>query len=200
MNILTPQIDKVTRKIPLGAKLENPKKLKIKRVVLSVIGILLAAGVLVWTGLTLFKGEGYSKAELQEYASAALPEADTLKPVKVSSDDEQFLFAYKAENGAGAALVVTAQGYNKKEPITMMVGFNPDGVIQGVKIIDQHETEGIGTNVVADEAFLSQFAGKTAGDLSIDVVAGATFTSEGILSGCQKAAELYSSLQSEILG
>lgn len=200
MNILTPQIDKFTRKIPLGAKLENPKKLKIKRVVLSVIGILLAAGVLVWTGLTLFKGEGYSKAELQEYASAALPEADTLKPVKVSSDDEQLLFAYKAENGAGAALVVTAQGYNKKEPITMMVGFNPDGVIQGVKIIDQHETEGIGTNVVADEAFLSQFVGKTAGDLSIDVVAGATFTSEGILSGCQKAAELYSSLQSEILG
>ena len=75
-----------------------------------------------------------------------------------------------------------------------------DGVIQGVKIIDQHETEGIGTNVVSDEAFLSQFAGKTAGDLSIDVVAGATFTSEGILSGCQKAAELFSSLQSEILG
>ena len=82
----------------------------------------------------------------------------------------------------------------------MMVGFNPDGVIQGVKIIDQHETEGIGTNVVSDEAFLSQFAGKTADDLSIDVVAGATFTSEGILSGCQKAAELFSSLQSEILG
>ena len=200
MNILTPQIDKVTRKIPLGAKIQNPKKLKIKRIVFSIIGILLAAGVLVWTGFTLFKGEGYSKAELQEYAAAALPEADTLKPVKVSSDDEQLLFAYKAENGAGAALVVTAQGYNKKEPITMMVGFNPDGVIQGVKIIDQHETEGIGTNVVSDEAFLSQFAGKTADDLSIDVVAGATFTSEGILSGCQKAAELFSSLQSEILG
>ena len=53
---------------------------------------------------------------------------------------------------------------------------------------------------LSDEAFLSQFAGKTAGDLSIDVVAGATFTSEGILSGCQKAAELFSSLQSEILG
>ena len=200
MNILTPQIDKVTRKIPFGAKPGNPKKLKIKRIVLSVIGILLAAGVLVWTGFTLFKQEGYGKAELQEYASAAIPEADALKLIKVSSDDEQLLYAYKAENGAGAALVVTAEGYNKKEPITMMVGFDSNGIIQGVKVIDQHETEGIGSNVIANESFLSQFAGKPVDGLTADVIAGATFTSEGIISGCQKAAQLFSSLQSEILG
>ncbi len=200
MNILTPQIDKVTKKVPFGAKLENPNKLKMKRIVFSIIGVILAVGVLIWTGLKLFASEGYSKAELTEYASAALPEADSLKLVKVSSDDEQLLYAYKAQNGAGAALVVTAVGYNEKEPMTMMVGFDPDGVIQGVTVIDHHETEGIGSKVVTDEAFLSQFVGKTAGDLSIDAVAGATFTSDGVVSGCQKAAELFASLQSEILG
>ena len=197
MNILTPQIDKLTRKTPIGVKVDNPNKLKIKRIVLTVIGIILIALVAFWTVLTLTKQEGYPKSELKEYSAQALPEADSLEYVNTSSADEQLVYAYKAKNGAGVALVITSQGYSKASPITMMVGFNPDGDIQGICVIDHHETEGIGTKVFENGEFIASVKENPA---NADAVANATYTSKGIKDGCVKALELFNSLKAEILG
>ncbi len=196
MNILTPQIDKLTKITPLGAKAENPEKAKIKRIISRVIVILLAVIVAMLTVLTFFKQEGYSGKELKAYASEALPEADSLKLVKTSLTDEALLYTYKASDDKGIAFVINSEGYNKETPITMMVGLNPDGEVQGISIIENKETEGIGTKVFADADFIAKI--KQTPDTA-DVVANATFTSEGIKNGVIKATELFSALKSEIL-
>ncbi len=190
MNILTPQIDKLTARTPVGVKVKNPEKLRIKRIVLRVIGIILVLLVALWTAITLLS----SGSEHQEYLEAALPEGDKYELVETSS--EEILYAYKAENGAGVALVINSQGYNKEIPIEMMVGINPDGEVQGISIISHHETEGLGSKVFENTEFMN--SAKT--PETADVVANATFTSEGVKNGVLKAIGLFDSVKSEILG
>ncbi len=145
-------------------------------------------------------GSGYSSEELATFSAKALPDADQLTAVKVSTEDEALLNVYKAENGAGMAIVLNSKGYSS-DGITMMVGLNPDGVIQGVYIIAQTETPGIGDKVANNESdYLEKFVGNTQGQINPDTVAGATKTSNGIINGCTKATELFEQLKGEVLG
>ena len=145
-------------------------------------------------------GNGYTPDQLTEFSAKALPEADKLTEVKIESEDESLLNVYKAENGAGMAIVLNSKGYSS-DGITMMVGLNPDGVIQGIYIINQTETPGIGDKVANNESdYLDQFVGNKQGEVSADTVAGATKTSKGLIAGCEKAAELFAKLKGEVLG
>ncbi len=189
MNILTPQIEKLTTRTPVGVKVKDPKKLKIKKIVLRVIGIVLVILVALWTALTLFN----TSSEYEENLKEALPLGDKFELTETSS--EEILYAYKSESGV--AIVINSQGYNKQTPIEMMVGFNPEGEVQGISIINHHETEGLGSKVFENTGFI--FAAKT-DPYGADVVANATFTSEGVKNGIIKATELFNSVKSEILG
>lgn len=145
-------------------------------------------------------GSGYSSEQLVEFSAKALPEADKLTEVKISTEDEALLNVYKAENGAGMAIVLNSKGYSS-DGITMMVGLNSDGVIQGVYIIEQTETPGIGDKVANNESdYLEKFVGNKKGEINADTVAGATKTSKGLIAGCEKAAELFEQLKGEVLG
>ena len=145
-------------------------------------------------------GSGYSSEQLIEFSAKALPEADKLTEVKISTEDEALLNVYKAENGAGMAIVLNSKGYSS-DGITMMVGLNPDGVIQGVYIIEQTETPGIGDKVANNESdYLEKFVGNKKGEINADTVAGATKTSKGLIAGCEKATELFEQLKGEVLG
>lgn len=191
MNIMTPQIEKLTARTPVGVKVENPEKLKVKRIVLRVIGIILVVAVALWTALTLFN----SGVEHQEHLEKVLPGSDKFELVETSSED--VLYAYKAKDNSGIALVVNAKGYSKNSPIEMMVGFDMNGAVQGISFISHHETEGIGSNVLENEEFLNAVKEDP---FFADAISGATFTSEGVKNGCILAMELFETLQSEILG
>ena len=98
------------------------------------------------------------------------------------------------------AIVLNSKGYSS-DGITMMVGLNSDGVIQGVYIIEQTETPGIGDKVANNESdYLEKFVGNKKGEINADTVAGATKTSKGLIAGCEKAAELFEQLKGEVLG
>lgn len=145
-------------------------------------------------------GNGYSSDQLVEFSAKALPEADKLTEVKISVEDESLLNVYKAENGAGMAIVLNSKGYSS-DGITMMVGLNSDGVIQGVYIIAQTETPGIGDKLANNESdYLDKFVGNKQGEVNADTVAGATKTSKGLIGGCEKAIELFTELKGEVLG
>ena len=60
-------------------------------------------------GVAELANAGYSAEQLAEFASTALPEADELKKVDVSLEDEDFHSVYKAQNGTGMAIVVTSR-------------------------------------------------------------------------------------------
>ena len=168
--------------------------------VLVIICLVISAALALTynlAGVADLANAGYSAEQLAEFSASALPEADELQEVKVSIEDEDFHSAYKAANGAGMAIVVTAKGY---DTMTVMYGFDPDGVLQGVYVVAQEETPGIGDKVATDTEYLSRFAGQSAGSFQVDVVAGATKTSNGLINGAKHAFELFGQLKGEVLG
>jgi len=81
----------------------------------------------------------------------------------------------------------------------MLVGMDTQGVCQGMQVISQSETPGLGANV-KEEPFYGQFAGKK-GVLSlvkeggqIDGISGATISSKGAVAGVNKALNIAKAL------
>ena len=93
--------------------------------------------------------------------------------------------ALTAPASALEALVGKAQGFQSEVTVTVTM----DGdVISSVTVDSTGETVGFGTRCGEDAAFLAQFAGKTLPLESIDVLSGATVTSNAVLQAINAAA------------
>lgn len=97
----------------------------------------------------------------------------------------------------GIAFEVITKGYNS-DGIDVLVAVR-DGEVVGVKAVAINETPGLGTNV-ANESFLSQFAGKSGEvvaaksatkDNEITAYTGATKSSKGVTSAVNIALSAY---------
>ncbi len=151
-------------------------------------------------GVAALENAGYTEEELAEYAAAALPEADRLEQAEVQSEEKALQSAYRAANGAGIALVLEVRGYDST-PMEIMYGFDADGVLQGICVISDNETPGIGKDVIENQEYLSQYPGKTADTIGeVDTIANATKTSRGIRDGAETAFSLFTELKEEVLG
>jgi len=102
-----------------------------------------------------------------------------------------------SEGRVGAIVKVESPGYGGN--ITMLIGLDIDGVCQGMQVISQSETAGLGANI-KEEAFYGQFAGKE-GVLSltkqggqIDGVSGATISSKAAIAGVNKGMNVAKAL------
>lgn len=94
-------------------------------------------------------------------------------------------------SGKGQAIPVKVAGYHG--PIELMVGIDEQGKVSGVKVISQHETAGLGADIVKPK-FLGQFIGKSAKDKieakqDIDAITGATISSRAVCTGVKNALE-----------
>lgn len=102
----------------------------------------------------------------------------------------------KDDSGAITSYSVTAEakGYNATEPIKMEVIFDKDAVtIKEVKLISHAETPGFGKKMESDN-YLDQFMGMSATDAEgIDVLSGATMTTNGLIALVNTAYEYMSS-------
>ncbi len=166
---------------------------------LIVIGALLlvSASILVVTNALTEKKVGAGALE------AALPDLQTLFPEADEKggftalslpENTEVDFACQVSKGdmvLGYGVGATMQGYGG--PIQIVAGFLPEGPLQGIQAggAGFMETEGLGSKV-RDEAFTSQFAGKTAPlELGEDVetVTGATISSRAVVNGVNRAAE-----------
>lgn len=176
----------------------------IRPTVVLVLVCAVISGLLALTynlaGVAALENAGYTEEELAEYGSIALPEADKLVQVEVQSEDKALKYVYKAENGAGMALVLNVKGYDSTK-MEIMFGFDTEGVMQGLTVISNNETPGIGKNVIENEEYLAQYPGQTADTVSsVDTIAGATKTSGGIRTGAEQAFALFEQLKGEVLG
>ena len=116
-------------------------------------------------------------------APEVLAEGDSFEEVAVEASNVKFVL--KAANGAG--YVVDAKGEGFEDDINVVVGFDADKNITGVKVLGINDTPGLGTQV-ADSEFLNQFIGKS--DIAEDiVVSGATFSSKGLNEAVRAAIE-----------
>ena len=121
-----------------------------------------------------------------------LPDADSFT-VMSDIQAENVSDISVADNGAGTVIIAHGKGYGGN--VTVMVAFNPDDTIKQIKVTEQAETQGVGTNVTVKTDFWGQFEGKAAETLTvgenIDKVSGATISSKAVTGAVNAAIDAY---------
>lgn len=156
-------------------------------VITAVVAVILAAVNKVTAPII-----ARQKAEkTQQAVQAVLPGGG--ESVDFTDDTGLVTNVYRGEQGY--AVEVAPQGF--KGTITMMVGVDLQGNVQGISVISHTETAGLGAICGADssdgEAFRGQFVG-TNGDLAVtkdggtvDAITNATITSRAVTEGVNAA-------------
>ncbi len=100
--------------------------------------------------------------------------------VRVSYDGEDATIRSVHKCDAGFIIETVTQGY--ADEITMVIGVDKTGTVTGLVTLQAHETFGLGSNILTDHGFLSQFLNKsgafTIGSASSDAFSGATGETE----------------------
>ena len=113
--------------------------------------------------------------------------ADMTKTIELSVTDtdgkQQRVYKAMAADGAHKGWVLPASGPGFAERIDLLIGLDPNvSTITGLYVLDQKETPGLG-NLIADEPFRDQFAGKRAdADQPLIVVKAGPTTGNQILA------------------
>ncbi|MBM6859315.1 FMN-binding protein [Clostridium saudiense] len=122
--------------------------------------------------------------DVKEAAAEVLVDGDNFEEVTVEANNVKFVL--KAENGAGYVVNAVGVGFYDDD-ISVVIGFDSEKNITGVKVVGISDTPGIGTQV-ADAEFLEQFVGNS--EIAEDiVVSGATFSSTGLNDAVRAAIE-----------
>lgn len=100
---------------------------------------------------------------------------------------------------------ITADGY-AKGGLHLLIGFDPDGEIEGISFLSIGETPGLGTKVQEDKSFIEQFKGLSveqfmfsSSDYDFKTITGATFSSNGMKRAVDSAMIAYNEHKEEIL-
>ncbi|MCX5657089.1 MAG: RnfABCDGE type electron transport complex subunit G [Candidatus Omnitrophica bacterium] len=130
----------------------------------------------------------YPKIVSQKY----IEEKGALKTVFSDADEfkktEDYYTAYKNKLACGYILKIYTRGYSSS-PIEILVGFDTKGTIEGLVVLAQSETPGLGARITEiksgekDAWFLTQFKNKIAQKLDynkINAISGATITSRAV--------------------
>ncbi len=98
---------------------------------------------------------------------------------------------YQADNGAGIVCSTNCKSQQGGE-ITMMIGVNSVGAVNGMSVITHNETAGIGDKVLQD-SYYEKYYGLTDVEAveSTDVISGATKTSNCVKESAKVALQQY---------
>lgn len=129
--------------------------------------------------------EANAKAAFEGSLREVLPGANVFKNVSPPEARNQMYEGYAGEKAVGLAVKAAPRGYAGE--IEMLVGIDPELRIKGMKILNQRETPGLGTNMLKPK-FIAQFIGKGIKDRfepkkDIDAITGATISTRGVCEG-----------------
>jgi Na+-translocating ferredoxin:NAD+ oxidoreductase subunit G len=163
------------------------------------------------TGLILGGVYGITKAPIEKQIvkekeaamGKVLKAADRFKMLKVTNRDgivKEINVGMNKNEVIGYAIKVEAKGYGG--PLEIMVGIGSGGKVEGIEILAQHETPGLGANAVLP-AFSGQYNGKSinkelevvktaiSSPNEIEAMTGATITSRAVTLGVNEAIKAY---------
>ncbi len=86
-----------------------------------------------------------------------LPGAESFERVEYTGEDSAILSVHRSS--VGYVIETTTQGYADR--IVMLVGVDMSGNVTGVVTKESHETLGLGSGILYDHKFLSQFLAKS---------------------------------------
>ena len=146
------------------------------------------------------------KANLEAGIMELFPGADSFSDIQgtILSPDPGVSFENQysvIRNGKLAGVAIQASGGSYSGPIKVLVGVNTDGTISRIKIMENIDTPGLGSNAGSDRYFVNksagitfygQFAGKKVSDAfqpknDITAITAATITSQAV-SGLVRTA------------
>ncbi len=128
---------------------------------------------------------------------------DEGKLAEIKAENTFVLEVFEAKKSGeiiGYAFKTKSSGYGGD--IITASAFNVDGTISGIKILANSETPGLGTKVVEDPSYGASYVGKSvandlvlaaspAGDNEIQLLSGATISSNGVMTGVNEARKVY---------
>ncbi len=102
---------------------------------------------------------------------ALLPNSEDFVRVPYNQDGTLIKSVHKSD--VGFVIETVTNGY--ADEICMLIGVNNDGKVMGLVVLDAHETPGLGSKILYDHEFLSQFLNKN-GSFAIDTQAPDAFS------------------------
>ena len=165
-----------------------------KPIVVLVVICIVVTGALAATNSVTKPIIDAATAEAERLArSELLPEAEEFVEI-TGVDVENVSAVYGTTNEVGVVITSSAKGYGGD--VVVMTAFAPDGTIKQIKVTEQGETKGIGSNVVSTPSYWENYVGLDASDAlvlgqDVDAVSGATVSSRALLNAVNAAIEAY---------
>lgn len=172
-----------------------------------ILVLLLCAVILFGTAFAL-NGTAAKNAQAEHLwlMQTVLPGSEQFTVEPYSGDDANIVSVHKAENG----FVVETATYGYAGEISMLIGVTGEGYVTGLVVTEAHETLGLGSRILTDHEFLSQFlngtgsfavasadafsgaTGETGTDeaQNVDAISGATVSSKAVIR-CVNSAIAY---------
>jgi len=117
---------------------------------------------------------------------------------ELAKDSIEIYPGFQDEKHVGTAIIGSSEkGYSGL--VKIMVGFEPNGTIKNIVVLEQKETPGLGTKM-KDDKFLRQFRGKNLAEYDVkptkdggdvDALTGATITTRAFGEATQMAYDVY---------
>lgn len=165
-------------------------------VVLCVICIVVTGALAATNGMTAPIIEAATLAAQEAARTELLPDAQGFEKVE-GVDVANVSDVYRTTNDVGVVITSSAKGYGGD--VVVMTAITPDGTIKQIKVTEQYETKGIGSNVVSTPSYWERYEGVSAGQAlvlnqDIDAYSGATISSKALLSAVNSAIEAYNQI------
>ena len=164
-------------------------------VVLCAICIVVTGALAATNNVTAPIIEAATQAAEEAARTELLPDAQGFEAVDLTAENVSAI--YKTTNDVGVVITSSAKGYGGD--VVVMTAFNPDGTIKQIKVTEQAETKGIGSNVVANADYWTRYEGLAADrelvlNQDVDAYTGATISSRAVLSAVNSAIAAYNQI------
>ena len=179
--------------------MKNLKEILISALALMIIAATVTAALAGTNALTADiiakrTEEAENAARLEVIAADRFEQATVL----AEGAEQAYYTAYDGEKTVGYVFTTVASG--KSAGLTVMTGVSVDGLVTGVKVIEDNETAGYVDKVIK-AGYLQGFIEKPAEPLTfkedVDAVSQATKTSKGICEAVNKAIAVYQAIKGD---
>ena len=164
------------------------KEFAMPPLVLTVIAAVVTGALVATESVTTPIIEQQAAAAADAARSVVLPSADSFTQVTVDEMPEGGVDIYEANNGTGYVVTAQAKGYGGM--LKVMVGIDSNGLISGTEVLENNETQGLGSKV-SEHAFMDQYIGKDSTLEGIETISGTTISSNAFSKAVQNAYQVY---------
>ena len=164
------------------------KEFAMPPLVLTVIAAVVTGALVATESVTTPIIEQQAAAAADAARAVGLPSADSFTQVTVDEMPEGGVDIYEANNGTGYVVTAQAKGYGGM--LKVMVGIDSNGLISGTEVLENNETQGLGSKV-SEHAFMDQYIGKDSTLEGIETISGTTISSNAFSKAVQNAYQVY---------